>query len=116
FRNPEVKALPKEEIFAAFAAFMTPDDAADLSVGKDTHIYFIAGKPVADTYIRYDHMAEDYAKLCADLDLDAPPIPELKRGPRGKQAIPYQEYYTPELRDLVGELFEKEVAAFGWTF
>ncbi|WP_294227502.1 sulfotransferase family 2 domain-containing protein [uncultured Shimia sp.] len=116
FRNPGVKSLPEEEIVAAFRAFMNPEDDSNLTIGLDTHIYFINGVPVADEYIRYDTMSADYNRICQKLDLDAPPIPELKRGPRGKKTVPYQKYYDTELRDRVADIYAKEIDAFGWSF
>ena len=116
FRNPEVKSKPQDEIVAEFRKFLTPANPENLSVGLDTHIYFIGDKPVADEYIRYDSMAEDYARICEKLGLDAKAVPELKRGPRGSKTIHYSEYYDDQLRDLVAKLYAKEIAAFGWTF
>lgn len=116
FKNPQVKQLSQPEIVAAFKTFMTPENPDDLSVGLDTHIFFIDGEPVADEYIRYDTMQEDYARICQKLGLGDAAIPELKRGPRGTNTVPYQAYYDDALREKVAEIYAKEIVHFEWTF
>jgi hypothetical protein len=116
FRNPDVKGKPQDEIIAEFRAFLRPEDDKDLRIGHDTHIYFIDDVPVADEYIRYETLEEDFARVCDRLDLDIRSIPELKRGPRGKKVIPYQAYYDDELRDKIAAIYHREIEHFGWSF
>lgn len=116
FRNKDVKNLPKAEILKSFRSFMKPEDGAKPSVGNDTKIYFIDSVPVADEYIRYETLNEDYDRICKKLSIDANPLPELKRAERGKDTLHYKNYYDAELRDMVAEMFSKEIETFGWSF
>ena len=116
FRNPDVKSKPQNEIIAEFRAFLRSDDEGNQQIGNDTCIYFTDGEPVADEYIRYDDLEEDFARVCNRLDLSIPRLPELKREQRGKKVIPYQDYYDDELRDKIGSIYHREINRFGWSF
>ncbi len=116
FIHGTAKSLPEAEMIAAFRDFVRPEDSAKPSIGADSHIYFIDGKPVGDEYIRYERLNEDYLRVCETLGIEPKPLPALKRESRGTQTVPYRKYYDAELRDLVAKIYEKEIAAFGWDF
>lgn len=114
FKNPDVKNKPEAEIVAGFRRWLAEEDPA--RIGHDRGIYFIAGAPVADEYIRYETLSEDYSRICRKLGIVEHPIPELKTAQRGKKDIPYQKYYDAELRDRIAALYDKEIGVFGWDF
>lgn len=114
FKHPGIKSEGEAAIVQAFRRWLAGQNGQD--IGRDTSIYFIAGQPVCDAYIRYDTLGEDYARICADLDIPAGEIPQLKTAQRGKKTIPYQSYYDTALRDEVATLYEREITTFGWSF
>jgi hypothetical protein len=61
---------------------------------------------------RFEHLRAEYRLICRSIGIDAPPLPhELKT-----QHESYQEYYTAELRDLVGYYYHEDLAKFGYSF
>ena len=63
---------------------------------------------------RYESFEEDLYKICDILKIKKAKIPyvNISRGERK----PYQEYYTNELRDAIGEHFEIDIKLFGYKF
>ncbi|WP_158971873.1 sulfotransferase family protein [Chachezhania sediminis] len=112
FRHPQAKTLSHAETVASFRAWLPGTD----EVGRDFHIYSIDGKPVADDYIRYDRLEEDFTRICGKLDLDPGILPRFKTAERGDAKIPYQDYYDDASRARVAQDFAPDIAAFGWTF
>ena len=60
---------------------------------------------------RYEHLADDWAFVCKVLGIDT----ELPLTNTTNHR-PYQEYYTPALRDTVGEIYERDVSEWGYEF
>jgi hypothetical protein len=86
------------------------------SLGKDTGLYFIDRKPVADFYIRYEHLTEDLKQLSLRLGLVLGDLPHAKADMRGSSRIPYTAYYDTPTQKIVAEHYALEIAHFGWTF
>jgi Sulfotransferase family len=62
--------------------------------------------------IRFEHLAEDFRAVCAELGIPAQPLPHYNRSEREH----YSKYYDHELRALVAQRFAVEIARFGYTF
>jgi sulfotransferase famil protein len=62
--------------------------------------------------MRFEHLAEDFRLVCAELSLPAATLPEHNRSTREH----YSKYYDDELRGLVGKRFAPEIERFGYTF
>jgi len=62
-------------------------------------------------FFRLEHLEEDWTPLVDRLGF-SPEMPHINRSERGE----YREYYTAELRDLIGDLCAEDVARFGYTF
>lgn len=75
--------------------------------------YLRRGARRADFIGRTEQMDADVAAIAERLGLpEQPVVPHINRGkPRD-----YQDRYTPQMRDRVGELFASDVAEFGYTF
>ena len=112
FNNRSVSSLPKAEIIAKFRDFMRNSNRN----GRDTHIYFIDGAPVADVYLRHERLTDDFNQLCEKLDLQTEDLPRLKGQFRDKEKLHYRDYYDDELRDMVATVYASEIKAFGWEF
>ena len=55
---------------------------------------------------------EDFDRMCLGLDIPRIELP-MVNVTKHKH---YREYYTPELRDLVGEQFKEDVERFRYEF
>lgn len=84
----------------------------------DQRIYFNGDDLVVDRVIRYEHLHEDFAKICRRFDI--PWKPELlgtyKSQSRKHRDIDYHEYYDDYLRDFVRDKNKLEIEHFGYTF
>ena len=69
------------------------------------------GKVRLDFIGRFERLEEDFKKLCGKIGLNVS-LPHLNQS----QHRDYRSYYTPELRDRVGEFFKRDVELFGYTF
>ena len=80
-------------------------------------IYSIDDQPVADHVIRYENLAEDYVNTLRALKIDPEqwPLPHLRAKERfeGKD---YRNYYSDEVRDLIGGWYKNEIRHFGYQF
>lgn len=83
---------------------------------KNTKYYFDwRGRPLNDFVIRFEHLEDDYEKLCKKIGLPYEPLPGLKTKVRKSQRD-YRELYTPEMQQWVSKKFAKEIQHFGYTF
>lgn len=100
---------------------ISPDDSFDTFLKKlphnasNTSYYFDAsGKPYCDFVIRYEHLQEDFDRVCEYLGLPHTEIPQLKTKVRSSRD--YTSFYTPETRAWVEKKFAQEIKAFGYRF
>jgi hypothetical protein len=107
--------MPASVISTVIKHFQNWLNATD-SLGKDTGLYFIDRKPVADFYIRYEHLTEDLKQLSLRLGLVLGDLPHAKADMRGSSRIPYTAYYDTPTQKIVAEHYALEIAHFGWTF
>lgn len=62
----------------------------------------------ATRIVKYERLRQDLARIL-HVPINLPHIGKSARGP-------YQEYYTPELRDYVAEKFAPEIEQYGYRF
>jgi hypothetical protein len=77
---------------------------------------------------RYENLQEDFIRICEHMVL---PVKDghmqadwvysnaeyvLKRWDRKSNHVPYTEAYTPETRDIVGEIFKEDIEIFDYSF
>jgi len=65
-----------------------------------------------DLVARFEHLHEDYERVCAALSLPAGPLPHETRG----DGEDYRKHYDGEARGLVAELYAEEIELFGYAF
>lgn len=109
---PKIKNETTDVVFSEFRSWVVGPN----NLLRDTEIYFIDGKPVADVYIRYHRLAEDLKAIEQRLGLDMPSLPEAKSNYRGKVKIPYQDYYDMAAKKKIERIYRLEIEHFGWTF
>ena len=91
-------------------------DFDDVVKRSQRHYWFSdEGEPLADYYIRFENLDEDYAAVCHHLGLPHDQLPKLRVGQRNAEK-PYWEYYTEETRDLIARTFEREIDHFSYRF
>lgn len=82
-------------------------------------IYTIDNEIITDRMIRFESLADDLKETCSDFGIPFDGwLPNAKGNHRpktGKKSSP-ASYYTNELRDTVGQLYENEINAFGYRF
>jgi hypothetical protein len=84
---------------------------------KTFEIYSIGGKVVADTVIRYESLASDFAGFVHGLGIkDAPQLPMAKGNFRTAAKRDYREFYTDETAGIVRRRYAREIALFGMEF
>lgn len=82
----------------------------------NTPFYFTKnGEEVADVYLRYEHLQEDYNTLCEQMGWEQADLPRLKTKTRTKKQH-YSTFYTPQLVELVSERYYKQITHFSYSF
>lgn len=94
-----------------FPEFVASDD---LAVFSNWRLYTHRNKVIVEDLLRFDIIAEEIEDLAftIKLDLDLPRAKSTQRTDRK----PYQDWYTPDTKSRVAEVFRREIAHFGWTF
>lgn len=117
------REMPTRPDFASFVrAIETGDDLGGhihLRYSDNWPLYSIDNQIVADHVIRFENLVPGLTSALAACGVDFDGwLPRAKGGHRpskGNKADP-MSFYTPELRDSVGRLFEREITAFGYRF
>ncbi len=68
-------------------------------------------KPIVDFVGHYETLAEDFAKVCARLKIQAQ-LPHANVS----EHRDYRTYYTPETRAFVAKQFRRDIEMFGYDF
>ena len=85
-------------------------------VSPNYDIYAIDGEVAVDFVCHYHRLEDDLAEVLDRLGLGGPvSLPRAKSGFR-KQKKHWRDYYTPRTRDIVAQLYRREIAAFGYSF
>lgn len=69
------------------------------------------GQVMVDFVGRFENLAPDFEFICRRLGVRAT-LPHLNR----TEHAPYQSYYRPEIVDVVGNWFHKDIDFFGYTY
>lgn len=70
------------------------------------------GSLLVDFVGRVEHMQRDYDHICARLGLPSTPLGRVN----ASQHRPYTSYYDDELHELVGAMYARDIALFGYQF
>jgi hypothetical protein len=74
-----------------------------------------AGEIGVDFVGRFETLEADFATICERIGAGHLRLPHKKRNTGGGRR-PYTDYYTPALRDLIGEKFAVDAERFGYAF
>ncbi len=79
--------------------------------------YFYNNLPVADFYIRFEYLEEDFKHVCRKLDIKDASLPIMKRyKEREIGRFSYRKFYDKETRQLVYNKHINIIESFGYKF
>ena len=79
------------------------------------HLFWNRNDPVADIYLRFESLQDDYNKLCRKLKLRVTELPRLKSKYR-KPKLHYSEYYDDASIEVVRKKWKWEIEFFNYHF
>ncbi len=86
------------------------------SSGKNKSYYFDEdGRPLADFFIKFESLEDDFHTVCKTLGIPLAKLPHLKGSIRPRND-PYWEYYNDETRKIVADQSAKVIDYFGYEF
>lgn len=128
-RRSDMRTRPMAEQRRAFEAFTLKwgrETWLDRVYGRKRQrslssigLYSLDGQVMADRVLFFERLDADLAALGDDLGLAAPlrlPGHKAKAGGRPEAATDWRDYFSPALRDFVGECCAREIALFGYAF
>lgn len=120
WRIKNIQSPPSfEEFIRAIEKGDSLNDIVRLRYHDNWPIYTIDDEIVADRVIRFEKLKAGVQETCTEFGIPFDGwLPNAKGGHRpksGKKALP-ASFYTQELKDTVGRLYENEINAFGYTF
>jgi hypothetical protein len=108
WRYPDPQTRPD------FETFLT--DRRWLRTTKNFGIYAIGDEVAVDFVGRYDRLLPDLRTALAEVGIsEEPRLPGLKTQTRAK-GRDYRSYYNDQTRDIVADLYRREIDAFGFEF
>ena len=78
--------------------------------------YWDDGSRTADSYLRFEHLKEDYIKLCHKLSIKPASMRHFKSRFRQDSGIHYSFYYDQNSVELVSSQCQLEQSEFGYNF
>lgn len=73
-----------------------------------------SGKLAVDHIGRFEHLGPDLSHICCQLKMPQLTLDHLN--PAQGKSKNYQDYYTPQLLDIVNPVLEKDAELFGYSF
>ena len=61
---------------------------------------------------KFENLHEDWKHICDQIGIPHQELPHLKNA----KIVDYNSYYTPENRDLVTQLWKRDIEAFGYAY
>jgi len=84
---------------------------------KTFKIYSIGGRVVADTVLRYENLANDYADFVVSLGVtDIPTLPNAKSSYRTAEKQDYRSFFDKRSIEAVRKRQQREIEYFNMTF
>lgn len=103
-------SLVKNLSFNEFVHALAEGRITDKHVTTSQHKW--VNKFNIDYFIRFENFTSDLRAVCKKISLPSPSILKLN----STDHAPYQEYYTPELVELVGEFYKRDIELFSYEF
>lgn len=82
----------------------------------NTMFYFDKkGNPICDFYMRFENLDNDYKKVCNLIGIPNEKLPKTKNKVR-KNKPHYSNYYDENTKEMIFNLFQKEIDFWGYKF
>jgi hypothetical protein len=110
-------ALPQIKKGKKAANIIAPQKISKSACGGKIDRYYFhpkTGKPLADFFIRYEHINEDYKEVCKKIGIPHKKLPKLKGGIRNNRE--YATYYDNETKNAVARNYKNIISHFGYRF
>ncbi len=65
---------------------------------------------------RFENLSEDFSFVAESIGLENPELPHAEKKKHKFKGLHYSEYYTPETKDAVEELYLKDIEHFGYKY
>ena len=92
-----------------------PDEL--LLYGQHTYLVDAAGQLPANLHLlRFENFVDEVNRMYDEMGFDLYLPPETPKHNASVGRRPYQEYYTDETRNLIGQLFATDVRLFGYSY
>jgi|688.fasta_scaffold04259_14 hypothetical protein len=108
----DIKKMRTQEV--DFNRWLKSKKISQLEIDTLTPYTHIKGKLAVDFVGRYEHLSEDFARLCNKLELPLPELPHQKARHVAKQH--YSQYYNDESIEIVRKLHGEAIDYFGYSF
>jgi hypothetical protein len=121
-RNPWDKVISwywwehKEASRPSLETFICAGRAADLAAEGGSSLYTIDGKVAVDRIYQYEQLDSAVAELAQRLGLPAVPSLPNAKGQFRKDRRSWREVYSAHERQVVAELFAREISELGYEF
>lgn len=106
-RDPELSLNTTFEEFVRFV-YKTPDTRADCHF-KSMHTFLPKGCCIG----KVENLQDDFDLIRKRLKLPMYDVPHINKTQKPKR---WRNYYTDELKELVGERYKKDVVLYGYRF
>lgn len=112
----EVKEWDRQKALPSFLEWFNSPKRNVFPYENREFLYWPDGSDTADTYLRVEHLDEDYLALCEKLDIRPVKIGKFKSTQRKNKEIHYSHYYDKCSMLAVAMRCGWEQARFGYRF
>jgi hypothetical protein len=105
---------PDHEFYRSLHTFDAYLDWQINTKGAELQSEFVlseSGDMLVDFVGRYERLAEDFAAVCDRIGIECC-LPHVNRSSHGD----FRDYYTPDMRELVEEVYKADIELFGYQF
>lgn len=106
-RNAFLKMLPNVPVLRTLVCEDTRSGSADSGVKPQDDL-----SSRLDFLLRFERLDDDFARVCERIGIPHEPL--VRRNASARRA--YAHYYDEALKEIVGDRFSEEIAAFGYDF
>ena len=99
---------------ATFSNFLKTVKSVEDTKWASQHLYLYddKGTLLVDHVGRFENLEDEFQTIATRIGLYGIELPHMKKSRRRL----YQEYYTSKTRDMVAEIYQKDIELFGYSF
>ncbi|KKU10932.1 MAG: hypothetical protein UX13_C0001G0023 [Candidatus Woesebacteria bacterium GW2011_GWB1_45_5] len=107
-RDPQKLFLTRPKSFRSFV-----ENLPKAYINTDFYFY-PNGKPVENFYIRFENLEKDFKRVCKKLKIPYVKLLSLKS--KTRKTKNYAGFYDKRIREIVADIFKKEIKYFNYRF